>query len=52
MDLIRFLIQHGADITIKDFEGGNVLHAAADNDKAQALYYFIYKFGMDVDSKD
>jgi ankyrin repeat protein len=52
MEVIRFLIAHGADINITDNRGNNVLHSAAERDAVQVLYYFHYKYGMDVDARD
>jgi ankyrin repeat protein len=46
MELIRFLIDHGANVHITDKKGNNVMHSAAKNDAVQVLYFF---HDMEVD---
>ena len=50
--LIKFLIQNGADISIKTNNNFNLLHLASMGNKATSFYYFFKKYNLDVNSKD
>jgi len=50
--LIEKLIEHGADMTIKNNNGLNVIHLAAQGDKPNVLVYFREKYGMKMDCLD
>ena len=47
----EFLLQHGADVNIKDGTGQTVLHYAAAKDHAEMVEFFI-KQGVEINTKD
>ena len=49
--LIKLLVKNGADIWVKNKQGINMLHVAAQGDQAYSLTYFIKK-GIKKDSTD
>lgn len=52
LNLIRYLMRQGADPTITNRQGINMLHVAAQGDQPASLYYFHKVVGLDVDSRD
>lgn len=52
IEIIRYLINHGGNPFIKDYDGHNVIHIAAQGDKVNAIYYFIKNFNFDVNDRD
>jgi hypothetical protein len=50
--VIEKLIENGADMTIKNNNGLNVIHMAAQGDKPNVLVYFKEKHGMKIDCLD
>ena len=42
----------GADFTVKNVYGANVLHVAAQGDQPCPLYYFVAIKDMDIDETD
>lgn len=52
IDVIKMLIDYGADYTVSNEKGLNVLHMAAQGDNPSSLIYFLEKFNMNLDSKD
>jgi ankyrin repeat protein len=48
---IKYLIEHGADISIVNHHRINVMHVAAQGDSALALCYFK-KLGMDINTTE
>lgn len=49
--LIELLLQHGADMHVRNNFGINVMHVAAQGDQPISLYYFKEK-GIDLRSRD
>ena len=50
--IIKFLISHGANPFVKDKDGHNVIHIAAQGDQIGAIYYYIQNFNFDLNDKD
>lgn len=49
---IKYLISLGADPYIKDNDGHNVIHVAAQGDQVAAIYYFLSNYNFDINEKD
>ena len=52
IEIIKYLITHGGNPFIKDSDGHNVIHIAAQGDKVNAIHYFIKNFNFDVNDRD
>jgi ankyrin repeat protein len=53
IDLIRMMTEEmGADFSIKNVYGANVLHVAAQGDQPCPLYYFVQLKDMDINTAD
>ena len=51
--MMRLLVDEAkADVTISNKSGCNVLHIAAQGDKALSVYYFANLKGVDINSRD
>jgi ankyrin repeat protein len=50
--IIQYLIDNGGNPYIKDNDGHNVIHIAAQGDKVNVIYYFIKNFNFDVNDRD
>ncbi|XP_064652762.1 poly [ADP-ribose] polymerase tankyrase-2-like [Lineus longissimus] len=51
MDMVKYLLAHGADIKAKDRRGRNVLHFASESKNLKLVEYFVGQ-GFDVNCKD
>jgi len=52
IEIIEYLIKLGANPFIKDNDGHNVIHIAAQGDKVNVIHYFIKNFNFDVNDRD
>ncbi len=52
LEIIKILIENGADHTAKNTRGLNILHIAAQGDQPEVLIYFKEKYGMDINETD
>lgn len=52
VEIIKYLILEGADPFVKDNDGHNVIHIAAQGDKVNVIYFFIKNFNFDVNDRD
>jgi ankyrin repeat protein len=52
IDLIKLLIEHGANHEIQNNKGLSVLHIAAQGDMLESIIYFKIKFDMSFDVRD
>ena len=53
IQLIKMMVEiMGADYTVKNVYGANVLHVAAQGDQPCPLYYFVAIKDMDIDETD
>lgn len=50
--MIKFLVRRGANTSIKDNEGKNVIHASAQSEQVASIYYFLTNHNMNVDEGD
>ena len=51
VNMIKLLLENGADMHMRNNFGINVLHVAAQGDQPISLYFFKEK-GIDINSKD
>ena len=51
MDTVKFLIEKGADLNIKDYYGSTPLHTAVRQKKLEVVRYFAER-GANIDTKD
>ncbi|CAI2360459.1 unnamed protein product [Moneuplotes crassus] len=51
-ELIRYLVNLGADIYAQDNDGHNCVHIAAQSDKVNTIYYLIKNYGFDINQGD
>lgn len=52
LTLVRLLIEYGANTTITDRNGNNLLHIAAQNNANSVLEFLIGTRGMDLDARN
>lgn len=50
--VIKYLTELGANPFLKDKDGHNVIHIAAQGDQVAAIYFFIQNFNFDINDKD
>lgn len=50
--IIKLLISHGANPFVKDKDGHNVIHIAAQGDQVATIYYFITNYNFDLNDRD
>lgn len=51
MNLIRLLVNHGADVTAQNRQGINMLHVSAQGDNPVSLAFFLSR-ELDINSRD
>ena len=52
IEIIQYLINYGGSPFVKDNDGHNVIHIAAQGDKVNVIHYFIKNFTFDVNERD
>lgn len=52
IQIIEYLINLGGNPFIKDNDGHNVIHIAAQGDKVNVIHYFIKNYNFDVNDRD
>lgn len=52
LELVEYLIEHGADIDVTDNDGENILIDACENGNLELVKYLVEEKKMDVNAKD
>ena len=51
LEVVQWLVEHGADVNAKDNDGCTVLHSAVENGNLDVINYLV-KHGADINAKD